>query len=59
MGRPPQAYYDQKHRIELTGDTVHPEHSAPYWARSTARQFAATEIDRMLQEEVCEPATTK
>lgn len=41
-----------KHSIVLTSKNFRPVHSAPYSAEPTARQFAATDINKMLQENV-------
>lgn len=48
-----------KHRIELSNDNVCPMNSARYRAGPKERQFEATKSNRMFEEEVIEPATTK
>lgn len=37
-----------KHRIKLVQTVVRPVHSAPYRAGARVRQFAATELERVL-----------
>lgn len=48
-----------KNRIELTHNYINPIHSAPYRAGPKERQFTATEIDRILRENVTELSTTE
>lgn len=49
----------RKHRIELTDNDIRLVHNAPYRASPKARKFAATENDRVQQENVIEPAATE
>lgn len=47
-----------RHRIDLTNDAVHPVQSKSSKAGPTTKEFAATETNKVLQEEVIETAKT-
>lgn len=53
-GRIPTA----EHRIVLNQKGVRLVHSSPYRAGHKAKEFSATEIDLVLQEDVLEPTPT-
>lgn len=67
MSQEPEAMWDghlggiktSGHKIELTSEDVLPVSSASYRAAPTARNFATDNIDRMLKEDIIEPATTE
>lgn len=44
------------HRIELTSKDTRPVHNTPYQAGAKYRQFSATQIDKMIRQDVIEPA---
>lgn len=48
-----------KHRIGLADNDVRSVQRSTYRVSLKARQFAATKTDRMLREQIIEPATTK
>lgn len=48
-----------KHHNLLNNNSAHTMHSATCKGRPTSRQFAATEINRMIQEKVIREATTE
>lgn len=50
---------DAEHQIALVNDSIRQMRSASYKRRPTAREFAATEIDRMLQEKIIVQTTTE
>lgn len=49
----------EKHCIELADENVRPIHGAANRAGAKAKHFDATEIDRTLQNDVIQPATTE
>lgn len=48
-----------RHRIERTFNEISPVHRAVYCAGQSAIQFPAEKVQKMLQEEVLEPANTE
>lgn len=48
-----------KHLIKLTGEKTQPIRSAPYRDGPKTREFEEAEIDKMLLQEVIEPAQTE
>lgn len=48
-----------RHRFELMPKITRPVHSVSYWAGASSWQFAATEVDKMLKQNVIEPVMTE
>lgn len=48
-----------RYRIELKKNDIRPVHNATYFAGQTERQSVARELQKMVQQEVIEPANTK